>query len=335
MLPPTLLEEAEKGRMSVTITRTTTVPSFLIALKWSGSNSDFLNHLNGAQFRGGMYHSGHEPLTALMQHLLVAPCGSTLPGAYGCAADVGMNSGFYSLLFAAMGCRVRSFEVQAELVTLVSLSARLNGFDRLSIQHMAAGDGQGTAHISKDAGGSTAVTRGDGLSQPVVPIRVPMASLDSKLRPWLSGCSNEAIPVMKMDVEGFELFAISGMRHMLASKRIYNLIFEFGGIGRWARSNQSAGDAVNVLQTIVDSGYELRLLHAYTFRKHKRAHNWTRQSLNVTSTPGARSLVANGTVRFSLVPRDGLWGLVMPFDVNLWAVALPPRGLPLQSDGDR
>ena len=152
-----ILPSSSDPLRDVTIIRSGTVPPFLLALKQSGTNSDFLNY--GKNFYGGVYHNGHEPITALFQHLLTIPCQRSA-----CVGDVGSNAGYYTQLFLSMGCQVRTFEVQKELVRLIQIGAWLNSAgDRLKLKWMAASDQEGMVHIlgSGWEGGNTAVLPGE------------------------------------------------------------------------------------------------------------------------------------------------------------------------------
>ena len=51
--------------------------------------------------------------------------------------DVGANIGSFSLHAAALGLHVHAFEMQPELVMLVELSKRANGFTKLHVHNAA------------------------------------------------------------------------------------------------------------------------------------------------------------------------------------------------------
>jgi FkbM family methyltransferase len=278
-------------RARVEVVRSTTTPPFLIALTPQGHNADFLN----VHFRDGTYHNGHEPVTAAFAQQLNGTCGRQPL----CAIDAGMNAGFYALLAAAFGCRTRAFEVQPDLVRLGRASAALNGFDesRLSISHAALGRERGSARPMGGGGGSARMRVSDG-----APGAVPIVALDDVVE----GACGGQCELLKLDVEGFELFALAGLARSVRERRVKHILFEFGGASRWEAHSQSAADGVRALQTLHDSGYELRLMKM------------------LTAAPPARARWAVGRVgerhSYWVVPRHELSELVLPrHDVNIWA----------------
>lgn len=75
----------------------------------------------------------------------------------------------------------------------------------------------------------------------------------------------EEIDWMKVDVEGFELYVFEGMRTMLQSKKIKNILFEFEA---WAEKTAGleAGTALNYLK---EMGYKLFDLKGQPWIKRK------------------------------------------------------------------
>ena len=310
--------------------RSSTTPPFLLLLKQGGGvNSDFFTY----HFGGGVYRNAHEPITAIFQSVAHDACAAGGPPA--CVMDAGMNAGFYSLLFAAMGCHVTAFEVQPELVRLVTLSARLNGFEtHLSIHRLAVGSGTGTARIASSKrtfGGGVSVrtvqregksdgggaTLGDESNRDDDESVLRTASLDDLIDAQPAVCGRR-LAALKLDVESYELFALHGLRRALRSQRVDHIIFEFGGATRWARHNQSAENGVAALEALADAGYEIRLIHQRQLGTEKilslrgQVQNWR------TGQGSYRGAVFT----YSTVPRSGLRVLVLPTaDVNIWAVA--------------
>lgn len=305
---------------NTTVMRTSTTPPFDFVLKTSGSNSDFLTFrarsLPSGIFYGGVYHNGHEPITAAFQHILRQALANSGPT---CAVDAGMNTGFYALLFAAMGCHVTAFEVQTELVQLARLSAKLNGFgSRLDVRRVAVGAASGGVAYMADAdGGGHSVQSGKTSGQST---EIRTYSLDDLLEERMgSTCANQPVAALKMDVEGFELLALAGLRRSLSNKRVRNLIFEFGPASRWAPHGQGKADGLSALETLFDSGYELRFIHQMNAPYGNRVRK-------VLSHPNASSWqrVAAAEFTYSKVPREHLRTLIgVSGDVNIWASLEP------------
>lgn len=303
-----IFDKGGDGVEGVSIRRSGTVPSFLIAVKTSGSNADFANYGGGAQFAGGVYHNGHEPITALFQHLLTGECAAATPA---CAADVGANAGFYTQLFLAMGCRVRTFEIQRELYKLVQLGAWLNNAgDRLIIKNVGASNVSGTAKVDdsgfKSGGNAVALA-----SDTAVPGGVPVEPLDNVLQD--AAC--QTYKAVKIDVEGSELKAFGGLKRMLKAHAMQNILFEFGG-KHWKDHGLGATDGFNALNDLVAAGYGVRLIDMKN--QGGMAREWSGKPITIdTQKYGGFSPVTVYDIPPSAF--DSLTKKVVDFDINLWA----------------
>lgn len=131
-----------------------------------------------------------------------------------CVFDVGGNYGQSALQFASAfpGARVTSFEPVPE--TYARLKSAIEGCPQITAINKAIGDFQGTLdmHLT-DSAGSNSVVGGSG-SGPV--IKVEADTLDSVA----SSRGVQAIDLLKIDVEGFELQVLKGAQDLFARSAI-------------------------------------------------------------------------------------------------------------------
>ena len=134
-------------------------------------------------------------------------------------------------------------------------------------------------------------------------------SLDDIIGKRLDGCKGGKLSALKLDVEGFELFALTGLRHTIQSHRVSNILFEFGGADRWAAHSQSAADGERALRSITKAGYQMRFMHTHfvaSILNRRAARKW--------------KVVRFPDFSYSIVPAHDLHELCLATgDINLWA----------------
>lgn len=143
--------------------------------------------------------------------------------------DIGANIGDYSaeLLDRFAGASVIAFEPSA--TNIAHLTARFAGQDRLRIVPAAVGDHDGTAVLHSDVPGSglASLSRRDldylGLAFDVEE-SVRVMRFEDFWRTDMAGC---AIDLLKLDIEGHEMDALSGAGAAIEAARAVQ--FEFGG----------------------------------------------------------------------------------------------------------
>ena len=177
--------------------------------------------LNGARmgvtldehsFRQIYFYGTYEPeVTALMYHLAG-------PGQVW--LDVGANIGYYTILLASlvgpMG-EVHAFEPNPDMAKQITNSLSMNGFQQVQKIELAVSNVSGEeailhiplSHSGQSGQSSLLVHRDIAESREV---RVQTVSLDD----YLGGIEKGA-DFMKIDVEGLEILAFRGMKHILQS----------------------------------------------------------------------------------------------------------------------
>ena len=153
-----------------------------------------------------------------------------------CVIDVGANIGYYSVLFGhAVGRagKVLAIEPDPDNAKLARENVKLNGL-RATVSVLQAGAGARRGELflyAKDgiANRGDHRTWSDG-SDAARRIRVPMVAVDDLVRGWLS------VQTIKMDIQGYESFALEGMRETLGRNARIALVSEF-----WPSSMRRAG----------------------------------------------------------------------------------------------
>lgn len=133
--------------------------------------------------------------------------------------DVGANIGMFSIPIAMSGARTLSVEANAENVVFLQQAALKNRLDRMTIVHCAASDKPGVLSFQGSSAWGHVLRDGEAVESVSV---VPAARVDDLAR--IYGFSE--VGLVKIDVEGFEKFAIEGMNDLLASPSVRHCIFE-------------------------------------------------------------------------------------------------------------
>lgn len=168
--------------------------------------------------------------------------------------DLGSHLGSVALPAAAVGCHVAAVDASPRNVALLALSKQANGFDRLRLVNRAISDQSGTVRFRP--GGAWGQVTGTVPSQPRTP---GPTGLLHKLWAYLTGrrlppppapvavgdgmIEVAAEPVeqilrelgwrrvdfIKMDIEGYELKALDGMKRLLGRRNAPPVLYECNG----------------------------------------------------------------------------------------------------------
>lgn len=188
--------------------------------------------------------------------------------------DIGANTGMYSLFAAAVApsAAVHAFEPIARIASLMRTNVQLNPGARITVHEMAVGAEDGTANIF-DPGGDNAYSasmnphflEGDKASYPV-----KVTTIDSFVREH----GIASVDLVKLDVEGFEEFALAGMWSTLAQHRP-PVFLEF------LDSREGHQPLVQKIEAMKDLGYELYQLLPDGLRLSTRIEAAPKDAYNV------------------------------------------------------
>ena len=131
--------------------------------------------------------------------------------------DVGANVGAVSLSMAAHGMQVLSIEAVPQNFLALVVAARENGFRNLLPVNIAAFDTQCLVNLT----GTTAAT-----SIRVMPAGAPQGVAADTLQGILATFGFEDADIIKIDIEGAEMAALTGMDELLTRRGDLEVIYE-------------------------------------------------------------------------------------------------------------
>ncbi|MDP3620170.1 MAG: FkbM family methyltransferase [Ramlibacter sp.] len=137
--------------------------------------------------------------------------------------DVGANIGSYSILGAAAGATVISFEPVPSTFEWLLDNVHLNRFQtRIDARNLAVGASSATIRMIADRDTTNQVLQ-QGASYAGASLDVQQVALDDAL---------PHVPkLIKIDVEGFEANVIEGGRRLLADRSLHAVVMELNGSG--------------------------------------------------------------------------------------------------------
>jgi FkbM family methyltransferase len=172
--------------------------------------------------------------------------------------DIGANIGWHSLLAAAAvgeTGRVLAFEPEPVTYRLLEASAQANDFFWMEAYPTAIGAWRATLPLGRPwyAGNAqhsflVEPDKSDAVSVDIVPLDDMAALIDRPIR------------FLKMDIEGFEGQAFTGMRQILASPLApETMLVEFSPL-----LLQKAGDTAAAFETVMaEFGYRAEIIHRF------------------------------------------------------------------------
>ncbi len=151
----------------------------------------------------------YEPITTLLIQELLQPGGTFL--------DVGANIGFYSLVLSTLKPRINvvAFEPNPRNFVLLQNNARLNGYENITCEPVAASDHDGVATLYLSQSDMSASLLPGFEDCAAMPIEVRTTTLDT----YLSNHPPKGPVVIKVDVEGHEAAFFRGAAHTLQTIR--------------------------------------------------------------------------------------------------------------------
>lgn len=182
----------------------------------------------------------------------------------GILLDVGANIGQYTLLGAALGHTVIAVEPISEHVKMISLSAKLNGFqDRIHIFRNAASDYVSKSFINihkTNKGGSTIdklnSTEDETVTDPRFydKVEIDLFRLDDILPFYDEYFPDLDLIFWKADIEGYEPRMFRGAFKLIADKKPPFIVFELLGKS-FARTQCSFSSLLPALRNL---GYKIK-----------------------------------------------------------------------------
>jgi FkbM family methyltransferase len=140
--------------------------------------------------------------------------------------DIGANVGYYTLLAArrtgAHGT-VYAFEPEPRNFKLLSENIRLNGYENVVATQKAVSNETGTTSLFLSPRGGTSHSLLSSRDRSKGTIEVEAVALDE----FFEAEGNPAIQVIKMDIEGWEMEALDGMRRVIMRNSPLKMIVEF------------------------------------------------------------------------------------------------------------
>ena len=170
--------------------------------------------------------------------------------------DAGSNHGAVAAFAALQGAMVEAVEMQEELSRVVSENARANGVN-VKVINAAISSSVGTVSYSghQIAEGAIAQLAPPSQDAPTV----ASITLDDLI-------GSRHVAMLKIDVEGADLLALSSADASFAAHRVDHSVVEFGPPSRWtAVTGQSAADGVSVMTKIRNHGYHVRVIRSFAW----------------------------------------------------------------------
>ena len=174
--------------------------------------------------------------------------------------DIGANIGFFSLIAArrvGTAGRVYAFEPVPENAAAISRSARLNGFDAVDVLNVAVGSTNGRTELmlARHIGGATLASVGPPPDLRGA-IEVEIVTIDT----LIAQRGLRPPTLVKVDVEGAEIEALTGMAETIRTHRP-TVLYEVddanrAGLQRKAASLAAFWDATDYEVTSLPAAYQ-------------------------------------------------------------------------------
>jgi FkbM family methyltransferase len=140
--------------------------------------------------------------------------------------DMGANIGYYTLLAArrvGLKGKVYAFEPEPRNFKLLLENIRLNGYKNVVTVQKAVSNERGAATLFLSLRGSGSHSLVSSRDYGKETIAIETVTLDE----FFAAEGNPAVQVMKMDIEGWELEALDGMRQLIGLNSPLSMVVEF------------------------------------------------------------------------------------------------------------
>lgn len=140
--------------------------------------------------------------------------------------DLGCNLGMFSLPLACIGYKVHAFDGSVKNILNLAQSAYHNGFKRYFTHNFAIADSEGYVKFYEN--GNTGYAEfGQRVSKEVDTDSYYMKSISLDNFPWIS--EPEKISMIKIDIEGSEVYGLNGMKKFLERAKFPPVFIEVNG----------------------------------------------------------------------------------------------------------
>mmetsp|Transcript_32846 Transcript_32846/g.96865 ORF Transcript_32846/g.96865 Transcript_32846/m.96865 type:complete len:447 (-) Transcript_32846:470-1810(-) len=180
--------------------------------------------------------------------------------------DIGSNHGLFSIFAARLGADVIAIEPQKELADVIAYAAQALNDDgvkeRIKVYNYAIlgkrefvgmeGQEEGEGAVANvvrgdDSGNGDKAAAGMVEARPISDFIPPDETRD--------------IACLKIDVEGFELHAVPSANKLFESRRVQNVLIEYGPPKRWNTAGNTVADGIQMLADAHDKyGFSVRLI---------------------------------------------------------------------------
>src|ERR1700722_13638338 len=130
-----------------------------------------------------------------------------------CVLDIGANCGYFSLLAASRGARAYAFEPLQRNLRLLHASVALNRFEGIEIMAAAASDSPRTLIIGASYTNGIVAEPRDEIQAALAADYVAAVCIDDVIP------GDEAVSIIKIDVEGHEYLALAGASRTIRKHR--------------------------------------------------------------------------------------------------------------------
>lgn len=169
--------------------------------------------------------------------------------------DAGGNFGFFSLHMAGWGCKVSTFDIQPAMTEVELYQSYVNSFhhSQMHVYRVGLSDKPSVMRFENEegyaflapGGGSSSTSAGAGVD-------VPVMTGDLCLH-------KRKMALVKIDVEGFEVRTVNGMRSLISEGLIEGFHIEIGP-ARWDRANLTTQAGVDMLMDNLSKKYHVNLI---------------------------------------------------------------------------
>ncbi|MBC7911872.1 MAG: FkbM family methyltransferase [Pyrinomonadaceae bacterium] len=233
--------------------------AFLMKMPEEFGGVIFKCDLHDAISREVCFTGRYEPQETMLVQAILRP-GMTF-------VDVGANWGYFTFLAAHLvgkSGRVISVEPDPRLFKALQESIERNDLEQVAAVQVAAGSGSGVLNLAgyDDAGSNFGVSR--VISKEHTDEKV-FAVASRPLDELIDEANLSVIDLLKMDIEGYEGFALMGMARTLKERRVKRILLELHP-AQLAEHGQSAAEIIEQLRGF---GYcAWRLNHSPQVTRH-------------------------------------------------------------------